>query len=140
MKEGKTIHVTGLLVICLSGLCLAQSYQSQGKRDPFEGPKEEVVTNQLYTPPPLDRRPAGLTGLMIAEVTVAGLAGSSQENVVILKGADHVSYLARKGSKLFDGYVASITGQEVVFIRDVVDGQAAKKPIKVVKRLYTEDK
>ncbi len=140
MKEGKIVLLVALLIICLSALCLAQSYQSQGKRDPFEGPKEQVITNQMYTPPPLDRRPPGLTGLMIAEVTVAGLAGSQQENVVILKGADRVSYLARKGSKLFDGYVASITGQEVVFLRDTIDGQPAKKVARVVKRLYTEDK
>ena len=140
MKEVKIVVVVGLLVICVPALCLAQGYQSQGKRDPFEGPKEQVVANQMYTPPPLDRRPPGLTGLMIAEVTVAGLAGSQQENVVILKGADRVSYLARKGSKLLDGYVASISSEEVVFMRDVVDGQTAKKAIKIVKRLYTEDK
>jgi len=140
MKEGKFILVVGLLSVCLPALCLAQSYESQGKRDPFDGPKEEVVTNQMYTPPPLDRRPAGLTGLMISEVTVAGLAGSQQENVVILKGIDRVSYLARKGSKLFDGYVSTISSEEVVFVRDIVDGQAAKKATKIVKRLYTEDK
>jgi Tfp pilus assembly protein PilP len=140
MKEGRIVIIAGLLVICLFAVCLAQGYQSKGKRDPFEGPKEQVIANQMYTPPPLDRRPPGLTGLMIAEVTVAGLAGSQQENVVILKGADRVSYLARKGSKLFDGYVASITAEEVVFIRDSVDGQPAKKTTKIVKRLYTEDK
>ncbi len=140
MKETKIVLVVGLLVICLPALCLAQGYQSQGKRDPFEGPKEQVNANQMYTPPPLDRRPPGLTGLMIAEVTVAGLAGSQQENVVILKGADRVSYLARKGSKLFDGYVSSITSEEVIFIRDLVDGQTTKKTTRVVKRLYTEDK
>ncbi|MFB3904320.1 MAG: pilus assembly protein PilP [Acidobacteriota bacterium] len=141
MKEGKlALLAVGLLVICLPALCVAQTYQSQGKRDPFEGPKEQVAATQMYTPPPLDRRPPGLTGLMIAEVTVAGLAGSQQENVVILKGADHVSYLARKGSKLFDGYVASITDQEVVFVRDMVDGQVTKKTTRIVKRLYTEDK
>lgn len=140
MKEGKIIFVVALIVIGLPLLCLGQNYQSQGKRDPFEGPKEQVLTNQMYTPPPLDRRPPGLTGLMIGEVTVAGLAGSQQESVVILKGADRVSYLARKGSKLFDGYVASISKEEVVFYKDTVDGQPAKKATKVVKRLYTEDK
>ena len=140
MKEGKIVLLVGALVICLSAVCIAQNYQSKGKRDPFEGPKEQVAANQMYTPPPLDRRPPGLTGLMIAEVTVAGLAGSQQENVVILKGADRVSYLARKGSKLFDGYVASMTSEEVVFMRDTVDGQPAKKTTKIVKRLYTEDK
>ncbi len=140
MKEVKIVLIVGLLVICVPALCLAQGYQSQGKRDPFEGPKEQVSANQMYTPPPLDRRPPGLTGLMIAEVTVAGLAGSQQESVVILKGADRVSYLARKGSKLFDGYVSAISSEEVVFVRDIVDGQAAKKTARVVKRLYTEDK
>ncbi|RPI24395.1 MAG: hypothetical protein EHM61_17260 [Acidobacteria bacterium] len=141
MKEGKLYLVAAmLLMICLPTLCLGQTYQSQGKRDPFEGPKIEVASNSMYTPPPLDRRPPGLTGLMVAEVTVAGLAGSQQENLVILKGADRISYVAKKGSKLFDGYVAEITDEQVVFIRDVVDGQPAKKTTKVVKRLYTEDK
>jgi len=130
----------GLLLISLPAISLAQTYDSQGKRDPFEGPKEQVSTNTIYTPPPLDKRPPGLTGLMIAEVTVAGLAGSKEERLVILKGADRVSYVAKKGSKLLDGYVSSITSEEVVFIRDMIDGKAAKKPTKVVKRLYTEDK
>src|SRR4030042_1700983 len=93
------------LVVCLAGFCLAEGYNSQGKRDPFDGPKSDTIANTIYTPPSLDKRPPGLPGLLIAEVTVTGVAGSQQENVAILKGIDNMSYLARKGSKLYDGFL-----------------------------------
>jgi hypothetical protein len=137
MKAKRFLALT-VVTIFATALCLAQIYTSNGKRDPFDSPAEEPATT-VTGPPPLDRRPPGLSGLLISEVTVAGLAGSQQDNVVILKGVDKVSYLARKGSKLFDGYVVSISAEEVVFLRET-DPRDAKKTVKVVKRLYTEDK
>jgi len=128
------------LVVCLAGFCLADGYNSQGKRDPFDSPKSDTIANTIYTPPSLDKRPPGLPGLLIAEVTVTGVAGTQQERVVILKGIDNASYLARKGSKLYDGYLLSISPEEVVFVREMIDEHGAKKTVRVVKRLYTEDK
>jgi Tfp pilus assembly protein PilP len=117
----------------------AQNYDSQGKRDPFMGPREAAPPPNLAPPAP-DKRPPGLTGLLISEVTVAGTAASLQERVVILKGVDKVTYLARKGDRLFDGFVADITPDEVIFNREIVDPNGGKRSVRIVKRLYTEDK
>jgi hypothetical protein len=122
------VFTVAALLACLPFLCLA------------EGPKSETVVNTIYTPPSLDKRPPGLPGLMISEVTVTGVAGTQQERVAILKGIDNASYLARKGSKLYDGYLSVISPEEVVFVREMIDEHGAKKTVKVVKRLYTEDK
>lgn len=141
-----------LAAVCLSVLAEAQekvpppennppAYTSQGKRDPFAAPRQAKEDEpQVLPPPPLDKRPPGLSGLLISEVTVSGMAGTHQDKVIILKGVDKVSYLARKGSKLFDGYIQLISDNEAVFQREVVDTKGNKRISKVVKRLYTEDK
>jgi hypothetical protein len=103
------------------------------------GPREAAPPPNLAPPAP-DKRPPGLTGLLISEVTVAGTAASLQERVVILKGVDKVTYLARKGARLFDGFVADITPDEVIFNREIVDPNGGKRSVRIVKRLYTEDK
>ncbi len=137
--------------VCLPVLAEAQekapteynppTYTSQGKRDPFLAPRQAKEDEpQVLPPPPLNQRPPGLSGLLISEVTVSGMAGTHQDKVIILKGADKVSYLARKGSKLFDGYIQVINDNEAVFQREVVDTKGNKKISKVVKRLFTEDK
>ncbi len=137
--------------VCLSVLAEAQekaptdynppAYTSQGKRDPFLAPRPSKEDEpQVLPPPPLNQRPPGLSGLLISEVTVSGMAGTHQDKVIILKGADKVSYLARKGSKLFDGYIQVINDNEAVFQREVVDTKGNKRISKVVKRLFTEDK
>jgi len=145
-----------LVAVCLSALASAQQqkppeqnpteynppdYSPDGKRDPFLAPRQAKDDEpQIVAPPPLDKRPPGLSGLLVSEVTVAGMAGTHQDKVVILKGVDKVSYLARKGSKLFDGYLQVINDNEVVFQREVVDTKGNKRISKVVKRLFTEDK
>jgi Tfp pilus assembly protein PilP len=138
MKD-KRFAALAVVALLITALCAAQVYTANGKRDPFDSPAPEPVATGPAAPPPLERRPPGLSGLLVSEVTVAGLAGSQQDQVVILKGVDKVSYLARKGSKLFDGHVFSITPAEVVFIRET-DSRDPKKTVRVVKRLYTEDK
>lgn len=130
-----------LVAVCFTALGHAQNYTSLGKRDPFVAPRAARDDEpQIVAPPPLDRRPPGLSGLLVSEVTVAGMAGNQQEKVVILKGVDKVSYLAKNGAKLFDGYIQAIGDNEVAFQREVVDTRGNKKVSKVVKRLFTEDK
>ncbi len=131
-----------LVLVGVAGVVQAQKYDSQGKRDPFVPLRTAVkeVVAAPAAPPPLDQRPPGLPGLLISEVTVAGTAGSERERLVILKGIDKATYLARAGSKLYDGALVSITDQEVIFTRETTDVRGKKKTTKVVKRLYTEEK
>lgn len=120
----------------------AQDYNSKGKRDPFLNlglRKEEAPKVAEPAPPPLQQRPAGLAGLLVSEVSVAGTASNKSTKIVILKGADNFTYFARVGSKLYDGYLEDISGDQVTFVREVVDAQGHKRITRVVKRLYTED-
>jgi hypothetical protein len=129
-----------LVLLCCAAIFLeGQTYNSQGKRDPFDPLVAKTTVKVVTGPPPLEKRPPGLAGLLVSEVTVAGTAGSPQEKLVILKGIDKYTYLARVGSKLFDGVLIEISSQEVAFSREVVDVRGNKHVSRVVKRLYTEE-
>ena len=122
----KVLGIFLVVFICSLGLpleLLAQVYNPRGKRDPFINLQEifRQEQPQVFIPelPPLSERPLGLVGLAISEVTVTGVAIGEGRRVVILKGVDGFTYLAREENKLFDGYVFEISEEEVVFIQEV---------------------
>lgn len=132
--------------VCSLGLpteLFAQVYNPRGKRDPFINLQEVFRQEQpqVFIPelPPLSERPLGLVGLAISEVTVTGVAVGEGSRVVILRGVDDFTYLAREESKLFDGYVFEISEEEVVFIQEVLDPRGGRETLRVVKRLFTEE-
>jgi len=122
---------------------LAQVYNPRGKRDPFINLQELFRQEQprVFIPelPPLSERPLGLVGLAISEVTVTGVAVGEDNRVVILRGVDGFTYMAREENKLFDGYVFEISQEEVVFIQEVLDPRGGRETLRVVKRLFTEE-
>jgi hypothetical protein len=138
------IFLVGL--VCSLGLPLelfAQVYNPRGKRDPFINLQEifRQEQPQVFIPelPPLSERPLGLVGLAISEVTVTGVAVGEGRRVVILRGVDDFTYLAREENKLFDGYVFEISEEELVFIQEVLDPRGGRETLRVVKRLFTEE-
>ncbi len=135
-----------IVFVCSLGLpleLLAQVYNPRGKRDPFVNLQElfRQEQPQVFIPelPPLSERPLGLVGLAISEVTITGVAVGEGNRVVILKGVDGFTYLAREENKLFDGYVFEISEEEVVFIQEILDPRGGRETLKVVKRLFTEE-
>ena len=142
----KVLRIFLVVFICSLGLpleLLAQVYNPRGKRDPFINLQEifRQQQPQVFIPelPPLSERPLGLVGLAISEVTVTGVAIGEGRRVVILKGVDGFTYLAREENKLFDGYVFEISEEEVVFIQEVLDPRGGRETLRVVKRLFTEE-
>ena len=131
-----------VLLLSMTGFDLkvhAQKYDSKGKRDPFydlELAQREFVPTKIQ-PLSGQRRPPGLAGWHIHELTVVGMASNHETRIVLLKGPDEFIYLAGIGSKLFDGYVANIADDEVVFTREMNDTGGNKTSIRVVKPLYT---
>ncbi len=142
----RVLGIFMVVFVCSLGLpleLLAQVYNPRGKRDPFINLQEifRQEQPQVFIPelPPLSERPLGLVGLAISEVTVTGVAIGEGRRVVILKGVDGFTYLAREENKLFDGYVFEISEEEVVFIQEVLDPRGGRETLRVVKRLFTEE-
>ncbi len=111
----KVLGVFLIALVCSLGLpleLLAQVYNPRGKRDPFIDLQDlfRQQQPQVFIPelPPLSERPLGLVGMAISEVTVTGVAVGEGNRVVILKGVDGFTYLAREENKLFDGYIFEI--------------------------------
>lgn len=142
----KVLGIFLMVFVCSFGLpleLLAQVYNPRGRRDPFINLQElfRQEQPQVFIPqlPPLSERPLGLVGLAISEVTVTGVAIGEGRRVVILRGVDGFTYLAREENKLFDGYVFEISEEEVVFIQEVLDPRGTRETLRVVKRLFTEE-
>ena len=142
----KVLGIFLIVFVCSLGLLLellAQVYNPRGKRDPFINLQElfRQERPRVFIPelPPLSERPLGLVGLAISEVTVTGVAMAEDNRVVILRGIDGFTYMAREENKLFDGYVFEISEEEVVFIQEVLDPRGGRETLRVVKRLFTEE-
>ncbi len=117
-------------------------YIGQSKRDPFMSLlsiREEDRTKVL-PPPPLEERPPGLPGLLISEVSVAGVATSNSKNIIVLKGIDGISYIAEPGSKLFDGVLNKVDNVGVTFTRTELSTDGKTKNYKVTKPFNSSEK
>ena len=135
------IPLVGFLMLTVT-LGAQVRFDPQGKRDPFVTLlKKEKVEDvaQILPPPPLEKRPPGLAGLLISEISVTGIASSSETRMAIVAGIDGMTYFAYEGTKLFDSHVESITTQEVRFVHEQVDTRGKKRISKVTKRIQTEE-
>jgi hypothetical protein len=147
MTQRKIFPIVTLIVVALAvlseGRAQGVGYDSQSKADPFVDLRQlhrRAEVPRFLAPPPLDQRPPGLAGLLVVEVTVTGTARGPGSELVILRGIDDTSYFAREGSKLFDGFVEAVSGDEVVFVREEVDTRGNKRVTRVTKRMQTEDR
>ena len=134
---------TVLLWSCSGIVAQGIKYNNDGKRDPFVSLMKvgkRVEPPRVLAPPPLDQRPPGLAGLLVAEVTVTGVAKGPTSQIAVLRGIDDVSYFAKEGTKLFDGYIEGIQGETVIFVREQVDTQGNKKITRITKQMQTEDR
>jgi Tfp pilus assembly protein PilP len=99
-------------------------YEPDGRRDPFltllgrgeEGGKKPAA------------RPAGISGLLIGEVTVKGVLRDKVGFIALLHAPDNKTYTVKVGDKLMDGSVKSINQDQVIFSQDVSD------PLSLVKQ------
>ncbi|MDA2928346.1 hypothetical protein MYX84_00105 [Acidobacteria bacterium AH-259-O06] len=141
-RAQKLLLIWAFCTMALQLQLQAQAYDSRGKLDPFIDLNQLLSQDQpqvLSELPPLSQRPPGLAGLAISEVIVTGMAIGKESKVVLLRGIDNFTYLAREGNKLFNGYVSNISEEGVVFIQELVDTRGNKETTKIVKRLYTEE-
>jgi type IV pilus assembly protein PilP len=98
-------------------------YDPAGRRDPFLSLLGRGDENA-----PKASRPAGLSGLLIGEITVKGVVRDRTGFIAMLQAPDNKTYTVRVGDKLLDGTVKSINQEKVIFSQDVND------PLSLVKQ------
>ncbi len=109
------------------------TYNPEGRRDPFVSLLRRGGTG--LTPTIGGVRPAGLSGLETAEVTLKGTIQSQSGYVGILLGADNKTYIVRPGDRLLDGTVRAITQNAVVILQQVNDPLSLEKQREIRKVL-----
>jgi Tfp pilus assembly protein PilP len=99
------------------------TYDPEGRRDPFLS-----LLGRGNDPRTTTVRPAGVPGLLIADVTVKGIVRNRGGFIAMIAGSDNKTYIVRTGDKLYDGSVKSIVQDKVIFSQDVND------PLSLVKQ------
>lgn len=99
------------------------TYDPDGRRDPFVS-----LAGRGSSPDAAGSRPAGLTGMLINEVSLRGIMKERTGFVALVQGPDKKTYAVRQGQRLLDGAVKAITEDAVVFSQDVND------PLSLVKQ------
>lgn len=106
----------------------AYTYDPAGRRDPF---RSLLVRSEARG----GRRPAGIAGISVDDVTVQGIWKTRSGYVAQVRGTDNKSYLLRPGDLLYDGEVTRIGPNEVGFRQNLNDPQSVKPFRDVTKQL-----
>lgn len=112
----------------------AYAYQVEGRRDPFVS-----LLGRGADPKGGGTRPAGLPGMLIAEVSLKGILKDRNGFFALLQGPDNKTYQVRSGDKLLDGSVKSISGEAVIFSQDVNDPLSVVKQREIIKKLRSTE-
>lgn len=113
------------------------AYEPGGRRDPFVSLARRGEDSASVPP---GSRPSGLAGLSTSEVALRGtIQGRDRGWVAIVQGVDRKSYLAKRGDKLFDGTVRSVTPDSMVILQTVNDPLALETQREVRKVLRQTD-
>ena len=112
----------------------AYVYQLEGRRDPFVS-----LLGRGMDPQGGGARPAGLPGMLIAEVSLKGVLKDRTGFFALLQGPDNKTYQVRAGEKLLDGSVKSINGDAVIFSQDVTDPLSVVKQREIIKKMRTTE-
>ena len=114
----------------------AYVYTPQGRRDPFVSLLARGADNKTLQG---GRRPEGIAGLAVNELSVRGVMQSHGGYVAILQGPDSKTYIARPGDRLLDGTIRAITDQGLVISQEVTDPLSLVKQKEVRKGLRASD-
>jgi Tfp pilus assembly protein PilP len=110
------------------------SYDPEGRRDPFVS-----LLTRGSDPKPTSTRPAGLPGMLVAEVSVKGIIRDRTGYIAMIQGTGTRTFTVRAGEKLMDGTIKAITADTVVFSEDVSDPLSMVKQKEVRKTVRPSD-
>ncbi len=101
---------------------LPGGYDPAGRRDPFVS----LVAPKRGVPTPTASRPkAGLSGVVLADVSVRGIVQNGRSTLAVLEGPGGKSFVARSRDRLQDATVKTIDADGVTFVQQVVDVMGA---------------
>jgi Tfp pilus assembly protein PilP len=106
------------------------TYHVDGRRDPF--------LNLLGTGPeprPVGRRPDGIAGLTLGDISVRGVMQSRDSLVAMIAGPDNKTYVVHPGDRLLDGTITNIMRDGLVVTQRVSDPLSTVKQREVRKLL-----
>jgi Tfp pilus assembly protein PilP len=106
------------------------SYHAEGRRDPFLTLVRRGVEGRSD-----GRRPQGVAGLAVAEVTLKGVLASQGAYFAMIQGPDLRTYVVHPNDRLLDGMVKTITPDAIVIVQDVSDPLSLTKQREVRKTL-----
>jgi len=105
------------------------SYHAEGRRDPFLTLVRRGLEGRT------GKRPEGVAGLAVAEVTLKGVLASKGAYFAMVQGPDLRTYVVHPNDRLLDGTVKAITPDAVVIVQDVNDPLSLTKQREVRKTL-----
>ena len=108
------------------------SYDPAGRRDPFRSLLRGFEETEEG---PAKARPPGLPGMLVEELKVEGIIETPSGILAFVLGRDNVSYIIRPGTQLFNGEVAEIHRNKVVFRQQVSDPGRIKQYDEIVREL-----
>ena len=106
------------------------TYESVGKRDPFQDPLG--MTKAGESPGMLRPVRAGLASVSVGDVTVKGIARWSGTMTAILEDPDRRTFVARPKDRLLDAVIVRIDEHGVVFTTTVTGDPSA--PVSEIRR------
>lgn len=110
------------------------AYAANGRRDPFVS---LALSGDALKPSA--SRPAGVRGLLIAELSLKGVVRSDNQLLAAVEGPDKRTYTVRNGEQLQDGSVKVISPDAVVFLQQVTDPLSPIKQREIRKTLRTTE-
>jgi Tfp pilus assembly protein PilP len=110
------------------------TYSPAGRRDPFVS-----LLSRGSDPQTTSTRPAGLSGLLVSEVSVKGIIRDRTGFIAMVQGPGTKTFTVRPGEKMMDGSVKAITADTVVFSEDVNDPLSMVKQKEVRKTVRPAD-
>jgi hypothetical protein len=108
-------------------------YDPAGRRDPFRSLLEGFEDTEEVGAAKV--RPPGLPGMLVEELKVEGIIEMPSGILAFVLGRDNVSYIIRPGTKLYNGEVAEIHPDRVVFKQYVNDPGRLKPYDEIVREL-----
>jgi Tfp pilus assembly protein PilP len=106
------------------------SYHAEGRRDPFL-----TLVRRGLEGRPGGKRPEGVAGLAVAEITLKGVLASNGSYFAMIQGPDLRTYIVHPGDRLLDGTVKAIGPDAIVIVQDVNDPLSLTKQREVRKTL-----